>query len=235
MFVDWLKQGRSPVTVKRYLEILKALDKTAFADFKVKIPAKPMPKPFSKAEVDAILQTMKANKYYSHYHDFTAFLFSTGVRTSEAIGLQWKHVDLVRGEIDIYESLGRHRGSSSNRERRSTKTNNARVLPCRGRLAKMLSDRKPKDANPEDLVFTSPTGKHIDDHLYSQRCWRKTLELAGVEYRNPYKTRHTFISHCLEAGIKPITVAYLVGHADTSMIFTRYAGVINKPDLPELF
>lgn len=235
-FIDWLENERklAPSSVQRYLNTLKAIAKEWFSGINVKVPAKPMPKPFSKTEVAAILAEFKTNRYYSHYHDYVYFLFLTGCRTSEAIGIRWQDVDFARDEIAVYESLGRCRGSSSKRERKTTKTNKSRVIPCKNSLKTMLLARKAVDAQPSHLVFTNPKGLAIDDHSFSQRCWKSILAKLGIAYRTPYTTRHTFISHCLEAGMNPVSVAKITGH-DVKTLFEHYAGVINKVEIPELF
>ncbi len=85
-----------------------------------------MPKPFSAEEIRAIFNWFENHKYYSYYADYVKFLFLTGTRTIEAIGLQWKHVDFDRNLMFIYESLGRDRGSSAQRTRKTTKNQKLR-------------------------------------------------------------------------------------------------------------
>jgi integrase len=48
--------------------------------------------PFTKAERDLLIATFAEDRYYSHYTNYVRFLFFTGARPSEVIGLQWKHV-----------------------------------------------------------------------------------------------------------------------------------------------
>jgi len=58
------------------------------------------------------------------------FLFMTGCRTSEAIGLQWKHIRHDDGyEITFNETLVRQ-GTGAARFRKATKTNRSRIFPC---------------------------------------------------------------------------------------------------------
>jgi integrase len=53
-------------------------------------------KPFSKAEVKIIVDA--SGDHYPVYAAFIRFLFMTGVRTGEAIALQWKHVNFECGQ-----------------------------------------------------------------------------------------------------------------------------------------
>jgi integrase len=61
-------------------------------------------------------------------------------------------------------------------------------------------------------VFQSARGGAIDDHNFRNRAWTTILEGLGVDYRKPYNTRHTFISHALDMGMNPVEVAQLTGH-----------------------
>ncbi|MBE9016106.1 site-specific integrase, partial [Chroococcidiopsidales cyanobacterium LEGE 13417] len=55
-----------------------------------------------------------------------------------------------------------------------------------------------------------------------------------IDYRKPYTTRHTLVSHALDLGMNPVVVAQLTGH-DVQVLFKNYAGNVNsRPQLPEL-
>ena len=96
-----------------------------------------------------------------------------------------------------------------------------------------MLNRKPKQVKPDDLVFPSKKGGLIDDHNFRNRAWVSVLKQAGIEYRKPYNTRHTFISHALESGMNPVMVAELTGH-DVKTLYENYAGCIeSRPRLPD--
>ncbi|EKD73099.1 MAG: hypothetical protein ACD_45C00462G0002 [uncultured bacterium] len=48
------------------------------------------------------------------------------------------------------------------------------------------------------------------------------VKKAGVRYRNPYQTRHTYASMLLSAGENPLWVAKQMGHQNTEMIIKHY-------------
>lgn len=48
------------------------------------------------------------------------------------------------------------------------------------------------------------------------------IKKAGVRYRNPYQTRHTYASMMLSAGENPLWVVTQMGHRDTEMIIKHY-------------
>ncbi|AUT00875.1 site-specific integrase [Nostoc sp. CENA543] len=190
-------------------------------------------KPFTIDEIRLIITGFET--LYPHYSSFVKFLLITGCRTSEAIGLRWQHVDLVRGELIIKESLPKDpAGNGYKRKRKGTKTGTVRYLKLPDHLRSLLEEIKPIEAIPDDLVFTSPRGKHIDGDTFRKNYWAKVLEYQGVEYRKPYCLRHTMASHGIEQGIPITGVAYLLGHSDTSMVMRHYGHMVNRPDLPDL-
>jgi hypothetical protein len=92
-------------------------------------------KPFSQDEAARIIAGFEES--YPAWVPFTKFLFLSGCRMSEAIGLQWKHVDFERGEICICESLAQRKdGNGYERVRKSTKTGSVRFLKINSELSK---------------------------------------------------------------------------------------------------
>lgn len=60
------------------------------------------------------------------------------------------------------------------------------------------------------------------DGQIRKTCWTHILRKAGIRYRNPYQTRHTYASMMLSAGENPLWVATQMGHKDTEMIIKHY-------------
>ena len=51
-------------------------------------------------------------------------------------------------------------------------------------------------------------------------AWTKVLEAAGLEFFWLYDLRHTFASRLTEAGVSPIFVAQIMGHASANILQT---------------
>lgn len=240
-FSEWLTaQELSPGQCKRRLEEVRACwnwglkedlaEDNPWTELpkRIKISPKQMPKPFSKEEVEAIIQGFRTDRYYDYYADYVEFLFGTGCRTGEAIGLRWKHLTDDCSTAWIGESISRG-------VHRATKTNKARTVTLTSKLQKMLLAKRPLTSDPDGLVFTSPKGGPIDDHNFRNRAWEKILNKLGIDYRKPYNTRHTLISHALAQGMNPVDVAQLTGH-DVQTLYENYAGSVNsRPRLPEFY
>ena len=86
----------------------------------------------------------------------------------------------------------------------------------------MLEGRAKGKPNPEGLTFTSPTGRPIDDHNFSQRIWKRLCAKAVIPYRRPYNARHSVASHAINQGATLPQVAYILGHGNTRMVSQTY-------------
>jgi integrase len=186
--------------------------------------------PFSAQERDAIVQAFESNPKYRFYTALVKFLFSTGCRPSEAVGLRWKHVSNDFQFIQFEEAVTVSLKGLARKE--GLKTQERRRFPCNQSLKTLLKSIKPLGAQPDDLVFPSPKGKYVDFHNFRNRGWLKTLDLLKIDYRKPYQTRHTFITLALEAGMDVKDVAKLVGNSP-EVIYRHYAGTKQDLSVPE--
>jgi integrase len=185
---------------------------------RVKVIPKQPPEAFSKEEIALIVEGFRGSQYYSHYTDLVTFLFGAGCRTGEAIGLQWKHLSEDCGSVWIY----------------AAKTNRARTFKLSSHLQTMLMSRRPVGFGPDDLVFPAVQGGEIDGHNFRNRAWVTVLKNAGVAYRTPYTTRHSFISHSLRVQ-RDEDVARMAGHKVETMRKHYAADVSGGLQCPDIF
>ena len=168
----------------------------------------------------AILNAFKNHPHYQHYYPLVSFLFGTACRFGEAVGLKWKNVDNEFNNVFICESVSR------GEHRSTTKTGKSRYVLLSPAIATMLRSLKEQaKPSPDDLVFPSPKGGAIDDHNFNRRAWHTIINQLGIEYRKPYSTRHTAISHALENGANYLQVAEASGH-NPKVMHQSYASVI---------
>lgn len=248
--VNMLRDRQSPKTANQNLVLLKSfgewLVKQEHLEENVFESVRPLKNsnisvqdrtPFTKEELLLFLETMRTHPTGYQYYDFTVVLFSLGLRPSEAIGLRWCHVNFDRREVVIRESLSRSddgRSSGGARQRKGTKTGNVRPLPLNARLLALFAGRKTATVKPDDLIFTTATGKPIDDRMYCRRYWRRICKEAGIPYRPPYTARHTFISHGIEyKRWSPHQAASMAGHSSTRMVSEVYGHMMDRPELPD--
>lgn len=133
-------------------------------------------------------------------------LYSSGVRVSELVGLDWRDVDFSLGVVKV---LGK--GSKE------------RIVPVGEVALAALRDyadhqrtRWRRTARGEEPVFLNRSGNRITTRSVA-RIVEKYLTLAGVPVRmGPHGLRHTFATHLLNAGADLRSIQELLGHASLS-------------------
>jgi integrase len=188
---------------------------------KIKVSDSKRVKPFSATEIQLILNAFKCDRYYSHYYPLVSFLFGTGCRFGEAVGLKWKSVADDFTHIIFCETISR------GTHRNTTKTGKSRTVVISPAISSLLRSHSEKPHKPDDLVFPSPKGITINDRYFNRRAWKTIINQIGIEYRKPYSTRHSAISNALANGANYIAVAEASGH-DPKVMFQNYASSINQ-------
>jgi integrase len=142
------------------------------------------------------------------------FAFATGLRTSELIALEWGDIDRAAALVHVRRAQveGVVKGTKTNAGRRSVELSPEALAALDG--IKTTSATR---------VFIHPgTGRPFCDDSSIRKVWTPIVQAAGVRYRNPYQTRHTFASRLLSDGANPWKVAQQMGHKTVEMIFRSY-------------
>jgi integrase len=169
--------------------------------------------PFSKQEVIAIL-----NACDGQIRNLFQFAFWSGLRTSELIALRWEDVHLENHTITVRRAIVRKRV-------KIPKTRaGRRTIRLLGPAFDAIKDQLQYSSLKNREVFLNPnTGDPwIGDAQIRKTAWQPTLKRAGIRYRYPYQTRHTYASTLLSAGENPMWVATTMGHRDWTMIMKVY-------------
>ncbi|MDX2096745.1 MAG: DUF3596 domain-containing protein [Leptolyngbyaceae cyanobacterium bins.59] len=176
----------------------------------------PRPNAFTEAEWEQVLEAFRnhrgnwngrgyAGMSYSHYAPFVEFLFLTGCRPSEAVGLQWKHVSEDSSFIHFQGSITTS-GNGKPIRVEGSKNNKKRRFPCSDRLRSMLQSIRPQSPDPEALVFPSPKGKTIIYNNFHNNAWDKIVDLIKPD-TTPYSCRDTFITTQILKGTPETVIA----------------------------
>ena len=203
-------------------------------------------KPLSPSEITALLEAVRNNTYlpkcsafqHSHYYPLLLFIFTTGVRNAEAIGLRVKHINISGKQARVEEAFARTiRGSNhSARIQKPTKTGNTRYIPIPDELLMVLI-KQIEGKKPDDFVFHSPKGLSIDDKMLQKRILKPVMKKLGIEDRDLYAARHSFGTRAVQQGIPLTDVAYLMGHASVETTSRNYVHVespaVRMPEMKE--
>jgi len=172
------------------------------------------PDPFDIDEIDAILDACKRQQE----HNMFQFAFCTGMRPSEYIAQNWENVSFITHQLQVAGAFvdGAHK--------RSAKTAaGLRFVDMRQGALEALRTQQGFTKLRGGAIFRNPTydAPWTGDKAIRER-WRRLLLAAGVRYRNPYQTRHTFASNLLMLGANPLYVASQLGHVDSTLVFRTY-------------
>jgi integrase len=197
--------------------------------------------PFTATERDLIIAAFKTNEFchpftsknhlHSNYAAYVEFLFYTGCRPSEAIGLQWRNIDLGKRIVIFHGAVVQSPKGRIRKE--GLKTQAFRRFKINDQLSEILEDAKPPNHSTESLVFPAAEGGFIVQDNFRKRVWKTILQGLQIEYRVPYQTRHTFITLCLDKGIDAKDIAHWVGNSP-EIIYKHYAGSRHSLQVPEI-
>lgn len=172
-----------------------------------------VPDPFDGAEITAILAACDGQE-----RNLYQFAFASGMRTSELIALEWRHVDWLAGRCMVEQV--KVEGVINPRPKTDA---GRRLVRMTGGAHDALQAQREHTEVAGLWVFHDARYKKAwaDDHAVKKR-WMIILRRAGVRYRNPYQTRHTFASTLLSTGSNPLYVAKQMGHEGVEMINRTY-------------
>jgi integrase len=229
-FIKFLVKGRKITTIKRYATYVSQWD-AALAKRMLKETGRELeaylPSPFTQSEVKAILEWFKQNE--QTYFDFVKLLFTTGMRTGEAIGLQGHCILWEESFIIVKQSLSVSEGL------KGTKTGKIRRIP----IPKWFLGQRKKyqEKKLDDFIFTSVLGEIIDNGNFNKRYWKKCLKELGIPYRSIYNTRHTFCSHFLQNGGSLVALAKITHNSKSGIqtLLQHYIHIIEDLKIPDMY
>lgn len=182
--------------------------------------------PFSDEEMRQIIDAFSNHPSYSQYVRLVKFMFATGCRPNEALGLQWKHINSNR--ITFCQII-----NNKGEVEPELKTTSKRTITVSEQLLNSLIEGM--SIKPADFVFKSKTDSCLDWGNFVNRPWRKILEsLPHIRYRNPYQMRHTNITIRANRGEDTCVIARQVG-SSPKMIVDHYLGDVSKNEIKDLF
>lgn len=171
--------------------------------------------PFSKDEQAAILANVVGQG-----RNLIQFALWSGLRTSELVALDWGDVDFVRGVVMVSRAMTQQ---SSAAEVPKTTAGRREVKLLVGALEALTAQKAHTWLAGAEIFQNPNTGERwTGDQPIRKTLWTYVLKRAGVRYRKPYQTRHTYASMMLSAGEHPMWVAKQMGHADWTMIARVY-------------
>lgn len=215
------RDGRTPVMVKKAHTLLQtALGvRGALGDGRVAANPCVVVRPYvppvvvwrflSDGEVDQII-----GRTVERWQPLVTVLADTGIRWSEAMGLQREDFNPLRREITVRRSID-HKGRVD-----ATKNRRERVVPASSRAVEALNivgDGKP----PGDRLFTAVRGGLVSASNFRIRVWQPA---CGPIVARVHDLRHSCASRLLASGATVAEVRDMLGHSSIT-VTERYLHV----------
>jgi len=187
-----------------------------------------LPKALSVKQILLLLETIENSTDLRAERDsaFVNLLYSSGLRVSEALSLEWAHLDEQRQVLRV---LG--------------KGDKERLVPYSERSARALekykknswqkwSSGKLKEKSKTGTIFISARS----NNLTRMGAWKSLSfwsQLAGLDHVHPHVLRHSFATHLLGGGADVRIVQCLLGHSSINTT-ERYLKIEDE-DVRRLF
>lgn len=161
------------------------------------------------------------------------FALWTGLRTSELVALDWGDVDFIRGEVMITRAMTQASRGAAEIPKTAAGRRAVKLLGPAMTALKAQKAQKEHTFLAGEEVFQNPRtlARWTGDGPIRKTMWAHAVKKAGVRYRRPYQTRHTYASMMLSAGEHPMWVAQQMGHSDWTMIARVYGRWMPSQDV----
>ncbi len=213
--IDLVEQGLSTTTVNRKIATLRSFYKFLLRSrmiskdptYKLKSLKNPkkLPEFVQEETINSVLDQEVYESTFEGQRDrmVMEFLYLTGVRLSELIGLKWADLNLVEDQVKV---LGKRK---KERIIPITKTLKQNILLYQ----KVFEERFPKIGMNDYFIVSNKGEQSYSMMIY--RIVRHYLDLfAQNSRRSPHLLRHTFATHLLNKGADLNAVKDLLGHAN---------------------
>lgn len=178
--------------------------------------------PLTPSEVNALLASA-ANK---QWENIFRFAIETGLRSSELCALRWKDIDFIQKTAHVQNAsvAGIIKGTKTKAGTRKVELTDEAMLA--------LVSQKTFTFLKNATVFEDPKTEKpwSNADAIRKKAWVPTLRKAGIRYRNPYQTRHTFATKMISQGVNLFWLAGQMGHKGPEMLFRHYGRYLKEYD-----
>ncbi len=235
----------APATVKRIYNIMQSLMHFAVSQGYIKdtpcrgviLPTKDSTQDEKRKSLtdEELPRFLDMFKEYSVLNTIVKVLLYTGMRSGEALGLQWEDIDFERRLITVNHTLsdvgGKHFLTTP-----KTKTSR-RTIYMSSDLVEILKEHRRKQhelaftlrgqfEHPE-MVFTSELGNY-KDRSGLNTSFRRFLKGSEFEFMTLHCLRHTNATLLLNSGVDLKIVSEHLGHSDVGVTANIYTDVLES-------
>ena len=243
---EWVAElsasGLAPATVHKCHQVLAKIMRAAVdAGLILASPCERQPLPRIEREEMRFLGPQQiallAGVIDERYRPLVLVSAYGGLRAGELFGLRRGRVDLLRGRVDVAETLVEVRGHHHFGPPKTRAGH--RSVPLPRSVVEVLTTHV-AGLEPGDLVFPAPDGGPVRSSLFRRRVWYPACVKAGFgelvkdeetgkkHYRGLrlHDLRHSAVALWIAAGASPKEVAVRAGHTSVSVVLDRYGHLL---------
>ena len=232
MVNTWVTAKLSPATIRRHVAVLSAIFNMAIADdilhksptLKVSTPrVDPSHGRALTPNESALLLSQIPQGHYALV--FT--MLTTGLRWSEAAGLQVKHFSPMSSPPTLTIEQGLHETGKGYVTEKPKSSASHRVIVLSPKhvevIARYMKETDRSAADAEASLFISQEGGRLVSSNFRNRIWQPAVKAVGLEGLQIKDMRKTAATNLLQSGIDSKTVTAVLGHEDIRTTLNHYA------------
>ena len=140
------------------------------------------------------------------------------MRDGEIDGLEWSD---YKADMKPNPKIHINKAFVYGQEGETKTKKSKRYIDCIEPVVEALKEQRALTGKGRYIFLTKEGGRMSPDH-FRKVVWIPALEKAGLDYRPPIQTRHTFATMMISSGEVIGWVQNMLGHSSLQMIFTRY-------------
>jgi site-specific recombinase XerD len=232
MVSQWSDQGLSAGTIRRHKAILSAIFNMALDDDLIhKSPVHRLTVPRIEKSEGWALTSEEAQRLLAsidqNYYSLIYIMVTTGIRWSEAAGLQIQHLDLLspHPRLKIERTLHETpKGLVAEATKSSASKRNIILTQQQVNvIAQHITETGRTGANQDEPLFTSPRGHELAYQNFRSRIWVPAITKANLQGLKIHDLRKTAATNLVQAGIDIKSVTEMLGHEDIRTTLQHYA------------
>lgn len=171
---------------------------------------------------------------------FITLALAAGLRRGELLGLEWSHIDLEKGTIQVKQIITKGSGGKPIlKGPKSRKSKRIISLPAmmieelkRYQIHWKKEKMRMRDLwveNEHDFIFCNEDGRHYYPSTPTL-WWRRFTERADVRFIRLHDLRHTSATLLINQGVHAKIISERLGHADIRITMDTYGHALQSAD-----
>ncbi|WP_338121934.1 site-specific integrase [Paenibacillus elgii] len=194
--------------------------------------------PYDEAEVEQMLRALQSEPY--HWRIMITLALTSGLRRSELLGLEWKHLDFNNGVLDVSQTMIHAlKGEIIVKQPKTKKSIRKVALPSSMlKELKEYYDYRMQERNDIGdawrggnwlFMFSHPDGQPFH-HERPYLWFRQFVKKNGFRYIRFHDLRHTSATILINQGVHAKIISERLGHGSITTTMNIYGHALRTAD-----